>query len=118
MGAESSVGIWFMVAAIAFIIMCILLIFVGLLMLASFNTMRRMRQEMRIYIKVAYHYATMNELLVRVLARFERNLAQWYNDSTGRAWEINQKDRNVYETIRKEVQDLKATLEAEQRRFP
>lgn len=117
MGAESAAGIWFMVAAIAFMIMCVLLIIVGLLLLACFNTMRRMRQEARIYIKGAYHYATMNELLMRILARYERNLAQWYNDATGRAWEINQRDRNVYETLRKEVQDLKATLEAEQRRL-
>lgn len=117
MGAESAAGIWFMVAAIAFIIMCFLLIFVGLLLLASFNMMRRVRQEMRLYVKGAYHYATLNELLVRILARYERNLAQWYNDSTGRAWEINQRDRNVYETLRKEVQDLKSSLEAEQNRL-
>jgi len=106
-----------MVAAIAFIIMCVLLIVVGLLLLACFNTMQRMRREAKVYIKGAYHYATMNELLVRILARFERNLAQWYNDTTGRAWEINQRDRNVYETIRKEVQDLKSMLEVEQHRL-
>jgi len=116
MVAESG-GIWFMVAAIAFIIMSILLIVVGLLLLACFNMIRRMRQEMRVYIKGAYHYATMNELLIRILARFERNLAQWYNDATGRAWEINQRDKNVYESLRKEVQDLKSTLEAEQQRL-
>lgn len=112
-----SAGIWFIIAAISFTIMCIMLVIVAIFLIAIFNITRRMQHNNRVHLKVAYHSATMNEFLVRILARYERNLAVWYNDATGRGWDIDKRDRNVYEGLRKEVQDLKSTLEEEQRRL-
>lgn len=117
METESTLVIWLMVLAISFIIMIVMLMIVTILLIANFNTMRRMRQETRIYLKVAYHSANMNEFLVRILARYERNLAIWHNDATGRQWEIQPKDKTVYESIKQEIHILKSNLEEERDRI-
>jgi hypothetical protein len=105
-----------MIAGIGFCFMSAILFFVSLLLLACFNTMREMRKETKIYAKTAYHNARMNELILRLSSRYERNLSLWYNDATGRTWELSNADNNVYESIKKEIQSIKSTLEDEYRR--